>query len=275
MNHSPVLPFPSDASCEDQATPTFEDNTACQTPPTSVEAYLSWVRKQARQLPSVCVAKRRPPTQTQTSLSETATTTTHALSKELACIPPPTPIAPRETWRLAFAEKFSSLQSKFQRDFAAWKEDPNRTPLPESIYSTFTQLRTKRNRDAWYRFMYGTPRTTGLPSSLSTDSNTSSGNDLRQMLFELDQGMVMYLILCHEVWLRTFQISPEQCHWLFALLVRLHPLLVADDVFILRTLSRTCAELRSHLDNPQDPRVAALNVLITIIAKGFGQGDMY
>ncbi|KAJ1650940.1 gem (nuclear organelle) associated protein 2 [Dispira simplex] len=278
MNHSPVLPCPSDASSEDQDTPVSQDNIVCQTPPTSVEAYLRWVKRQARQLPDVYVAKRRPPTRTKSLLSETTTTTTNvtlALSNEPACLPPPTHIAPQESWRLSFAEQFISLQSRFQRTFTAWKDDPDWTSFPDSIHPTFTQLRTKRNQDAWHHFLYGMPHAKGPSEALAAGAITSSGNNLRCMLFELDQGMVMYLILCHEVWLRTLQISPDQCHWLFALLVRLHPLLVADDVFILRTLCRTCAQLRSQLDNPQDPRVAALNVLITIIAKGFGQGDMY
>ncbi|KAJ1981254.1 hypothetical protein H4R35_000810, partial [Dimargaris xerosporica] len=65
------------------------------------------------------------------------------------------------------------------------------------------------------------------------------------------------------------------CRWLFALLLRLDPLLTAGDQFVLRELCRALANLRARLTDCHDPALAPINIIITIVAKHFYQGDLY
>ncbi|KAG0177619.1 gem (nuclear organelle) associated protein 2 [Apophysomyces sp. BC1021] len=67
--------------------------------------------------------------------------------------------------------------------------------------------------------------------------------------------------------------SMSQSLWIFSLLVHLDPVLTSDSISILRDLARVCIQLRNKKE-AQDDQVARLNIIITIIAKVFGQADL-
>ncbi|KAI8821526.1 survival motor neuron interacting protein 1-domain-containing protein [Fimicolochytrium jonesii] len=98
------------------------------------------------------------------------------------------------------------------------------------------------------------------------------------IVVRLEQGETIRLLNFHAKWLNeTTSISEDQGQWLFALLLRLDPLLTADELAILRILCKTCRRLRSAMATDltlEDPRTASLNMVVAIVGRVFGQLDL-
>ncbi|ORE04486.1 hypothetical protein BCV72DRAFT_243578 [Rhizopus microsporus var. microsporus] len=84
----------------------------------------------------------------------------------------------------------------------------------------------------------------------------------------LSQHSILKLLSYHVEWLDEDKFE-QQCLFIFSLLVYLDPVLTSQNVSILRDVSRKCIELRSIVENK-----APLNIIISIIAEIFGQGDL-
>lgn len=61
---------------------------------------------------------------------------------------------------------------------------------------------------------------------------------------------------------------------MYALLTRLDKVMTSDETSTLRNVSRKCIQIRQEQTDPENPQVAYLNILITIIATCFGQADL-
>ncbi|KAI9098820.1 survival motor neuron interacting protein 1-domain-containing protein [Phlyctochytrium arcticum] len=96
------------------------------------------------------------------------------------------------------------------------------------------------------------------------------------LICQLEQGETISLLNYHIQWLGNDSITEVQGQWVFALLVRLDKLLHADEVALIRDLARKCRSIRNHMvaSDAGDPRLASLNMIITIIAYSFGQKDL-
>ncbi|KAJ3149967.1 gem (nuclear organelle) associated protein 2 [Geranomyces variabilis] len=94
----------------------------------------------------------------------------------------------------------------------------------------------------------------------------------------LEQGDIIRLLELHIKWMTAANsMMEEEGQWLFALLLRLDPLLVAEEMTIVRDLCRLCRTLRVTMADeltPEDPRAASLNMVIAIVAGAFGQKDL-
>ncbi|KAJ3179605.1 gem (nuclear organelle) associated protein 2 [Geranomyces variabilis] len=101
---------------------------------------------------------------------------------------------------------------------------------------------------------------------------------LLDIVCALEQGDIIRLLELHIKWMTAANsMMEEEGQWLFALLLRLDPLLVAEEMTIVRDLCRLCRTLRVTMADeltPEDPRAASLNMVIAIVAGAFGQKDL-
>ncbi|KAJ3158433.1 gem (nuclear organelle) associated protein 2 [Geranomyces michiganensis] len=101
---------------------------------------------------------------------------------------------------------------------------------------------------------------------------------LLDIVCALEHGDVINLLELHIRWMTAANtMIEEEGQWLFALLLRLDPLLVAEEVAVVRDLCRLCRTLRATMAaelSPEDPRAASLNMIIAIVAGAFGQKDL-
>ena len=67
--------------------------------------------------------------------------------------------------------------------------------------------------------------------------------------------------------------NDDKSLWVFTLLLYLDPVMVAQHVSVVRELGRRCIELRNAKE-AHDDSVIRLNMVITIVAKVFGQADL-
>jgi survival of motor neuron protein-interacting protein 1 len=82
------------------------------------------------------------------------------------------------------------------------------------------------------------------------------------------------LLFYHIEWLEGSTVTSKQATWMWALLTRLDKVMTSDQLSVLRDVSRKFISLRQGYQDPLDPSVIYLNILITIIAKHFGQADL-
>lgn len=85
------------------------------------------------------------------------------------------------------------------------------------------------------------------------------------------QPMILTLLQYHIEWLNN-DMTQKRAQWIFALLVYLDPVMTAEHTSILRDLARKCIRLRD--DQDQLDKVAEHNLIITIVAKVYGQADL-
>ncbi|KAF8977463.1 gem (nuclear organelle) associated protein 2 [Entomortierella lignicola] len=95
-----------------------------------------------------------------------------------------------------------------------------------------------------------------------------------QFLARLNQGHLIHLLKYHLRWMAEDDIQEDQGRWLYALFLKLDPLVESDEVAILRNLAKKCARIRSHLHSESGSKLASVNMVITIVAQLFGQSDL-
>ncbi|KAF9361564.1 gem (nuclear organelle) associated protein 2 [Mortierella sp. AD094] len=93
-------------------------------------------------------------------------------------------------------------------------------------------------------------------------------------LARLNQGHLIQLLKYHLRWMAEDDITDDQGRWLYALFLKLDPLVESDQVAILRNLAKKCARIRSHLNSESGSKLATVNMVITIVAQLFGQSDL-
>ncbi|KAF9959330.1 gem (nuclear organelle) associated protein 2 [Modicella reniformis] len=95
-----------------------------------------------------------------------------------------------------------------------------------------------------------------------------------QFLVLLNQGHLIQLLKYHVRWLAEDDITDHEGKWLYALLLKLDPLVEFDQVSLLRNLAKKCSRIRSHLNSELGSKLATVNMVITIVAQLFGQNDL-
>ncbi|KAF9930986.1 gem (nuclear organelle) associated protein 2 [Linnemannia zychae] len=95
-----------------------------------------------------------------------------------------------------------------------------------------------------------------------------------QFLIRLNQGHLIQLLKYHLRWLAENDIQEQEGKWLYALFLKLDPLVESDQVAILRNIAKKCAQIRSHFNSESGSRLATVNMIITIVARLFGQEDL-
>ncbi|KAG0264850.1 gem (nuclear organelle) associated protein 2 [Mortierella polycephala] len=95
-----------------------------------------------------------------------------------------------------------------------------------------------------------------------------------QFLIRLDQGYLMRLLKYHLRWMTEDDVTDHEGKWLYALFLKLDPLVESDQVATLRNLAKKCSRIRSRLNKNSGSKLATVNMVITIVSQLFGQGDL-
>ncbi|KAG0218597.1 gem (nuclear organelle) associated protein 2 [Mortierella sp. NVP41] len=95
-----------------------------------------------------------------------------------------------------------------------------------------------------------------------------------QFLIRLDQGHLIQLLRYHLRWLAEDDLNEHEGKWLYALFLKLDVLVESDQVAVLRNIAKKCARIRTHFHSDSGSKLATVNMVITIVARLFGQGDL-
>ncbi|KAG0296216.1 gem (nuclear organelle) associated protein 2 [Dissophora globulifera] len=95
-----------------------------------------------------------------------------------------------------------------------------------------------------------------------------------QFLTRLHQGHLMQLLKYHLRWMAEDDVTDHEGRWLYAIFMKLDPLVESDQTSILRSLAKKCSRIRSHLNRDSGSKLATVNMVITIVARLFGQSDL-
>ncbi|KAI9237796.1 MAG: survival motor neuron interacting protein 1-domain-containing protein [Podila humilis] len=93
-------------------------------------------------------------------------------------------------------------------------------------------------------------------------------------LLKLNQGHLIVLLRFFLRWLAENDVTEQEGRWMYALLMKLDPLVESDQVAVLRNLAKKCSRIRSHLNSDSGNKLATVNMVITIVNQQFGQGDL-
>ncbi|KAG2174173.1 hypothetical protein INT43_004193 [Umbelopsis isabellina] len=218
--------------------------------PTTGEDYLLMVRRQTRKVPAVVVAKP-PPAKEKFSTANLPSEYRFRTEHDSTTVEN---LLPKEAWRLTFIKRFEAVKESLSRQ----------SKLP----TTFTKLPHKNDRIQWYRFLYGTDGHTAEAEPISGHAPDVS------IIQRISQDLSLKLLFYHIEWLEDSTFTSKQATWLWALLTRLDKVMTSDQLSMLRDVSRKFISMRQVHQDPLDPQVIYLNILITIVAKHFGQADL-
>jgi len=212
--------------------------------------YLRRVRWEARNIPAVVVSNINP-----REYDSKQTVTINTITKQNSLAPTPDNLKPNNEWEVAFIASFSELRQKWnnqrQLENVAYKKPP--FPLP----SLKDELKLRN-------YFFGNA---SQPNKKVTINPTPP---LMSLLLMLDEVSVKTLLSFHIAWLEERPLDSLSAQWIYALLVLLEKPLDADISADLRVLLRYCIILRVAQQN-DTPLLPMLNILITIVAKYFGQ----
>ncbi|KAF9127579.1 gem (nuclear organelle) associated protein 2 [Mortierella sp. 14UC] len=138
-----------------------------------------------------------------------------------------------------------------------------------SVASTTTDSTTDSTTEAVNISVPSPATTTDAIASIATGMPPSP-----QFLIRLDQGHLIQLLRYHLRWLAEDDLQEQEGRWLYALFLKLDPLVESDQVAVLRNMAKKCARIRSHFNNDSGSKLATVNMVITIVARLFGQEDL-
>jgi survival of motor neuron protein-interacting protein 1 len=257
-------------------------------PPMDGLDYLRRVRWEANRCPKVVKSGIDP------RKFDTKQTQFAELPPEFAACP--VSLAPSLAWETHFLASFEQLRQqlhkRLSRKPSSEQEAPKLPPLRNakewkvlclgadqpSTPTTYTAPTTTTSSSPSISTIASeaTPMITSPSTSTSPSSSTSPSTSVQPILSilqHLDTVSINKLLEYHTSWAKKGPTTTEAAmQWLFALLACLDKPLDADMASSLRGLLRRLALERSQITNREDQRLPALNILITIIAKYFGQG---
>lgn len=97
---------------------------------------------------------------------------------------------------------------------------------------------------------------------------------LLSIIAALDQPSVIRVLEYHINWFEATGFSDKQGMWFYALLVSLQKPLSPEACALIRSLARSCGNLRATLESPEDPRLVPLNLFICLVSRYFDQTDL-
>ncbi|XP_019500216.1 PREDICTED: gem-associated protein 2 [Hipposideros armiger] len=133
---------------------------------------------------------------------------------------------------------------------------------------------------SWKKFCLG--ERLCVEGAVGPAKNESPGIDYIQIGFppllsivsRMNQATVTSVLEYLSNWFRERDFTPELGRWLYALLACLEKPLLPEAHSLIRQLARRCSEVRLLVDNKDDERVPALNLLICLVSRYFDQRDL-
>ncbi|CAG8764826.1 28694_t:CDS:2 [Racocetra persica] len=185
-----------------------------------------------------------------------------------------------EEWENTFLSRFENLRETLQRYVA--KTSKGIKPLPNKTLFPPVKLPNKQDEAGWLKFCYGL-EIPNYESSTKVSENEETETDeaaammlpFLSIMSRLDQPTTIALLFYHINWLDS-GITITKSQWLFALFLKVDKLVTRDQMAILRSVCRKCIDIRQNLSmlDVEDPTLASLNMVITIVRRYFGQRDL-
>ncbi|KAJ1894221.1 gem (nuclear organelle) associated protein 2 [Kickxella alabastrina] len=232
--------------------------------PESGEQYMLRVMMEAAAAPKIAVAINREHLISQTTLSMRSSNRQSECSKDASELESPPlldVVLSTEKWRQNFRKYFMQQRSKFNRMIAS-VDVPNDFALPGS-----------GNSREWKTFCY------------ETSGNSPTNRAMLHALAAMDQVMALRLIKWISAWLAADKLWRAESIWLWYLILKLDSLLDQEDIHMLRELCRklkrvrvavghvTQNDLSGQIQSRSD-EIAALNILIAAVTRGYRQHDL-
>jgi len=229
--------------------------------------YLRRVQKEAAQCAEVVVATKID----RSTFSKKQTV--GVSSSKYKMLPAPASYLPNEKWQMKQSRDFALLRQTFIRFKTQGKKLPS--------CSSSVEIPDTRSKDDWCKFCFGTSfyneykKKTGNPVTEEDMLDTTEGNPpLLSIISAISQPLAVDLLEHHIEWFEKIGLSPEQGRWFYALLICLDKPTPPEAVSLLRCLARKCGILRASLSSRDDPLLPHVNLLITLVARYFGQSDL-
>lgn len=203
--------------------------------------------------------------------------------------PCPPKLLPSKKWQRHCASCFAELRQYVVR---VQKLDTiNNNPRMMDIYNINITLPPMNDGYAWEKLCFGTNSfavITGKhdPSPVPFEQTVPP---LLHVVMSLSIENASKLLRRHVRWLagnnsqksenskqqsKSYErpLTTARAAWLYALLVRVDKPLSREDAAILRTLGRYLSKIRTLIDDVNDTKLPRINVILTLIELGFGQG---
>ncbi|XP_052091948.1 gem-associated protein 2-like [Mytilus californianus] len=233
-------------------------------PPTTGNEYLRRVRREANDCPKVVVAD------IDTSIF-TNKQTVNVRHDTRGCHPAPKGFAPDLEWQRTQIADFAEFRQSYARQKALRKKNKSlkieNVPLANDV-------------EGWCRLCFGRLQPPGSVPHEIKENESDNCTDrqgtlpLLSIMMAMDQPAVIKVLEYHINWFEATGFSDKQGSWFYSLLVCLEKPLSPEACSTLRTLARSCSNLRASLENSDDPRLAPLNLFICIVARYFDQIDL-
>jgi survival of motor neuron protein-interacting protein 1 len=239
-------------------------------PPTTGEDYLKMVRREAKNYPEIVISNINP-----REFDKNQSRWYFQNLPKILKAPPG--FEPKIIWQKKFLKYFEKLQKKLEYLISIKNKNIEFNKLNVKLPSI-------KDSKKWKYFCFGTSK------KLTEEKNSEQNNQpLLKIILNLKEIDIITLIDYQIQWLNELVdsilkeilknenfliiIPTNRWLWLFALFSRLHKPLNADTASSLRQLLRLCCNIRYRMKNPLDPQLAAINIIIIIIAKYFGQQE--
>jgi hypothetical protein len=210
--------------------------------PMTGEEYLFMVREERNRLPKVVTANLK--STAKKNISELLPNHEEAswLSR----------FAPEEQWQQQVIQAFVT-------DRETWSSQ-----LDTENFECITEIPAINDEIAWSHYLYG---------------SESKMEPSFQIFSELGHIAKMRLILYHHRWLEASgTLSVNQYKWIYCLLVNTPDGLSAEEMSIIRALTRSCIKLRHREADPTKEIdwdiLSNLDAIITVVGKYFSQTDL-
>ncbi|KAJ1960789.1 hypothetical protein GGI12_003614 [Dipsacomyces acuminosporus] len=222
--------------------------------PESGEQYMLRVRLESESIPKVSIAESRDLLLQQ---SEASSKKSKGTPEQESL---PDSVKPPDQWLDGFADYFHRRRAQFNSLIG-------QTAVP----SGFSVPGSGQIRE-WKVFCY------------ETSGSSPSNSAMLNALASIDQAMAIRLIKCMTAWLAVDKLRRQEGIWLWYLILKLDSLLDHEDTHALRELCRRLRNIRlvigrqlqenASMERYRIEEIAALNVLIASVTRGYRQRDL-
>ncbi|KAK3837107.1 MAG: survival motor neuron interacting protein 1-domain-containing protein [Linnemannia elongata] len=249
--------------------------------PSSGEEYLRMVKAQARKCPAVVVASGAG---AQKHLAAKNTSRKYRTDWQ-SCLPAPEGCAPTPEWKDQFMKDFTAARASLKR----YKQSQERQAKRGGGGAGGGGVRSKqdkRNEQVAIKKdeQDNIPELDSTqPPSSSTSSKPAAATSHPVVLPKMHDEQKWRTLLygptpspsapVSQVASTTTAVLTEE-KWLYAVFLKLDVLVESDQVAVLRNIAKKCARIRSHFHSDSGSKLATVNMVITIVARLFGQGDL-
>ncbi|KAM5242436.1 gem-associated protein 2 isoform 1-T1 [Hipposideros larvatus] len=147
-------------------------------------------------------------------------------------------------------------------------------PAPEGYFPTLQWQQQQVAQFSIIRQSVNRHRSHWKSQQLDSNVTMIGFPPLLSIVSRMNQATVTSVLEYLNNWFRERDFTPELGRWLYALLACLEKPLLPEAHSLIRQLARRCSEVRLLVDNKDDERVPALNLLICLVSRYFDQRDL-